>query len=58
MNSEKNSGSSVVGTLIAAPIAAMAAIPIVMGAILFAPVYIPLALICAHQEDAEKRRKS
>ena len=34
------------GKLIALPFVLMAAIPILIGVVIFAPVFIPLALLC------------
>lgn len=38
------------GEVIAVPFAVMAAIPIAIGAVIFAPVYVPIALICSKIE--------
>jgi hypothetical protein len=45
------------GFIIAAPFVAMAAIPIVMGAVIFAPIYIPLAVACALVENSDEKLK-
>jgi hypothetical protein len=45
------------GTILAMPFALMAAIPIVIGAIIFAPVYIPLALLCGWLEGSDAKGK-
>ena len=37
---------STVGALVAAPFVLMAAIPILIGVVIFAPVIIPMALLC------------
>jgi hypothetical protein len=43
----KSAGGSVVAWFFVS----MAAIPILMGMVIFAPVFIPLALICVALED-------
>jgi len=46
------------GTIIGAAFVAMAAIPITIGAVIFAPVVVPLALICVSSEGGDKPLKT
>jgi hypothetical protein len=38
------------GEVVAVPFALMAAIPIAIGAVIFAPIYLPIAVICSKRE--------
>lgn len=45
-------------SMIAVPFMAMAAIPVILGAVIFAPAYIPLAWICTYLEEKDKESSS
>ncbi len=45
-----------IGKLVGGAFVAMAAIPIVMGAVIFAPVVVPLAVGCVLLENNDKKR--
>jgi hypothetical protein len=47
------SSMSAVGKTVVGAIAGMALIPLAMGAIIFAPVYVPMALLCALLESKD-----
>jgi hypothetical protein len=38
------------GKVVAVPFALMAAIPIAIGAVIFAPIYVPIALVCSKMD--------
>jgi mannitol-specific phosphotransferase system IIBC component len=44
------------GRIVAVTIAVMAAIPMLMGVMIFAPVYSPLAVLCAWLETSGRER--
>jgi len=46
------------GLIIVVPLVAMAAIPILMGAVIFAPVVLVLVLLCAWSEGLIGNRRS
>ena len=43
------------GAVVALPFAVMAAIPIAIGAVIFAPIYVPIALVCSKIERSESK---
>ena len=51
MGREKGRGEIVMGKLLALLFALMAAIPLLIGAVIFAPVFIALALFCLWMES-------
>jgi hypothetical protein len=51
----EGSSMSAVGKTVVGAIAGMALIPLAMGAIIFAPVYVPLAPLCALLESRDAR---
>ncbi len=53
---EENKRSWGCGAILALPFALMAAIPIIIGGIIFAPIYIPLALLCGWLEGSDRKR--